>query len=616
MYFYTDGKLYTGDNRELSKSFLSGALVIATTGSDENGTVLSSGLSEGWTGLVSGGNPVPGTDYYLGNSGNIITKGSIAYSEYIVYIGRAIDTDTLDVKIRGPEPTRNQDDGTPIGEVVEWSVNSDLSDIPDGYLPCDGSAISRANYSELDSLMSAASYPWGNGDGSTTFNLPKGIFDSDWIAMPNITNAEYTINHGLKNNLAELDVQILLSKTGSESDSFEAISESSASDNWGYNLWNIDTDNIKLQTGAAGVPYLRDSDGVFSSFGLTGYYKAIVTQKTMSARSIIKVEHITTAGEPISAEQKIIDWSSTSTWTPGNSIILNHGLGVEFDKYVWQIFVRDDLVPDKLYDATYQQSYVAGYYGQRLQGIDGDLANCTLKILSSNSQYIDSSGTFQIVPTSGWSYKVVLTRILKVATYADTSFRKVYDIADATDYTFTLPDASTQLTEYIIKRRGSGAGKVTITPSGTDKIELEDQELSSLIMVGTSTLVLFPSGRNWEVKSFKGSVLIDWSSTSTWTAGNSITLNHNLDMVFDEYTGQIFVRNDSVPNKIWNVTDIETAATGIIRGQRLNGIDGDLDNCFLQLRSGNASGYITDSGAIAVVPTSGWSYKVKLKFNF
>ena len=40
---------------------------------------------------------------------------------------------------------------------------------PDGYLPCDGSAVNRTTYSRL---FSAIGTTYGVGNGSTTFNLP------------------------------------------------------------------------------------------------------------------------------------------------------------------------------------------------------------------------------------------------------------------------------------------------------------------------------------------------------------------------------------------------------------------------------------------------------------
>lgn len=41
---------------------------------------------------------------------------------------------------------------------------------PQGYLLCDGSAVSRSTYSELFNLLDTT---YGDGDGETTFNLPN-----------------------------------------------------------------------------------------------------------------------------------------------------------------------------------------------------------------------------------------------------------------------------------------------------------------------------------------------------------------------------------------------------------------------------------------------------------
>jgi len=40
------------------------------------------------------------------------------------------------------------------------------------WLPCDGSAVSRTTYAQLNSVLAAAGYPYGAGDGSSTFNVP------------------------------------------------------------------------------------------------------------------------------------------------------------------------------------------------------------------------------------------------------------------------------------------------------------------------------------------------------------------------------------------------------------------------------------------------------------
>ena len=52
-----------------------------------------------------------------------------------------------------------------IGSIIQWTSNT----IPDGFLLCDGSAVSRTTYAELFSVIGTT---YGAGDSTTTFNLP------------------------------------------------------------------------------------------------------------------------------------------------------------------------------------------------------------------------------------------------------------------------------------------------------------------------------------------------------------------------------------------------------------------------------------------------------------
>ena len=54
----------------------------------------------------------------------------------------------------------------PIGTIYAFAGNN----IPSGYLPCNGSAISRTTYADLFAVIGTT---YGSGNGSTTFNLPN-----------------------------------------------------------------------------------------------------------------------------------------------------------------------------------------------------------------------------------------------------------------------------------------------------------------------------------------------------------------------------------------------------------------------------------------------------------
>lgn len=60
--------------------------------------------------------------------------------------------------------------GMPAGVIVEWGGYISFTPAPDGWLECDGSAVSRTTYADL---FDAIGTDHGSGDGSTTFNLPS-----------------------------------------------------------------------------------------------------------------------------------------------------------------------------------------------------------------------------------------------------------------------------------------------------------------------------------------------------------------------------------------------------------------------------------------------------------
>jgi len=64
-----------------------------------------------------------------------------------------------------------QESGVPAGTISAFAGTS----VPDGWLLCDGSEISRTTYPDLFTTVGGS---WGYGDNSSTFNLPdlRGVF--------------------------------------------------------------------------------------------------------------------------------------------------------------------------------------------------------------------------------------------------------------------------------------------------------------------------------------------------------------------------------------------------------------------------------------------------------
>ena len=74
----------------------------------------------------------------------------------------------------------------PAGSIIPFA--GPVENIPAGWMLCDGSAVSRSTYANLYNAIGVA---WGNGDGSSTFNLPdlrgmflRGVAGTDTIGDP------------------------------------------------------------------------------------------------------------------------------------------------------------------------------------------------------------------------------------------------------------------------------------------------------------------------------------------------------------------------------------------------------------------------------------------------
>lgn len=95
-----------------------------------------------------------------------------------------ISGSTARVKDAGITQAKLAADVLPAGMVIAWAGTS----APTGWLLCDGSAVSRTTYANLFALMGVTH---GQGDGSTTFNLPdyRGQFLRGYIALSSIAGS-------------------------------------------------------------------------------------------------------------------------------------------------------------------------------------------------------------------------------------------------------------------------------------------------------------------------------------------------------------------------------------------------------------------------------------------
>lgn len=141
---------------------------VSNRGSLFAGSITSSGITN--TGNITTGSLVAGT----ANIGSLTASGNISASAGINLGGSKITNSSNPVDPGDLVNKAYADSigaGAPIGATFMW-----LSPvIPTGYLEANGFAVSRTTYAALFNLIGTL---YGNGDGSTTFNLPdtRGMF--------------------------------------------------------------------------------------------------------------------------------------------------------------------------------------------------------------------------------------------------------------------------------------------------------------------------------------------------------------------------------------------------------------------------------------------------------
>ena len=109
-------------------------------------------------------------------------NGSAWEQKLRIFVGKVVTTTSAATVTPYNLLSKASNSGVPTGSIEMWAgINTD---IPDGWLECNGAAISRTVYSELFAIVGTK---WGVGDGSTTFNLPSFL-----QRMP--LGADYTPN--------------------------------------------------------------------------------------------------------------------------------------------------------------------------------------------------------------------------------------------------------------------------------------------------------------------------------------------------------------------------------------------------------------------------------------
>ncbi len=129
----------------------------------------------------------------------------------------------------------------PVGCIMPFA--GPVSNIPAGWMLCDGSEVSRSTYANLYNTIGVA---WGTGNGSTTFNLPdlrgmflRGLAGTDTIGDPDapsrLANA-YGGNSG--NNVGSYQGDAIRNITGEMNGTYQLVPAGACYANGAFSVTN------------------------------------------------------------------------------------------------------------------------------------------------------------------------------------------------------------------------------------------------------------------------------------------------------------------------------------------------------------------------------------------
>lgn len=271
-------------------------------------------------------------------------------------------------------------DTLPVGTIIPYVSTSN---IPANYLYCNGSAVSRETY---EALFNVIGIQFGNGDGSTTFNLP----DFRGVVLRGLDNgkgldfeSDRVIGSYQQDYLKEHTHDLRFNNTGS----------GSTGDNDPY-INSVQNYPTYQQTA---------SSSVWSILGST--YAIENTMKNIAVSYLIKYQLSTGIEGVLSPDRTWKVIFSTTLATTQNSVTVT-GLNGDYDTlYKISGKVKNTFAGSNLYSfqcnndvtASYGWQYTRSYNGNNLEGAKGSSPNSILIGVSNNDtlDLVQFEGTLQ-----------------------------------------------------------------------------------------------------------------------------------------------------------------------------------------------------------------------------
>jgi len=295
----------------------------------------------------------------------------------------------------------------------------------------------------------------------------------------------------------------------------------------------------------------------------------------------IKAESVTPSGEVISALRYDTGALNKTAWE-NQQFSIPHNLNAHIEEILIKVFLSLDGVDGSWFEVQNTTradvNAVTADTAEGTTAYETDLNTIYIQTGADGVRYINNiTGGLSIFDASDDRYiRVVIIKPNLVTTVFDVSaLPKTYDISSS-DIEIVLPEISGVLqTKDIFWTDGDGSNKITITPSGSAKLDFGDALLDDVDGDGTGHISISSDGTNWKVKEYEDSRNVgndqiiktkNGNMTQRYfglsgSGGGFITKNVHEDFIANTYTsGGVSSVSATATNVTVKVTNKQTSS--------------------------------------------------------
>lgn len=195
---------------------------------------------------------------------------------------------------------------TPLGTINAFGG----SVAPDGWLMCQGQALSRTTYAELFAVIGTA---FGAGDGSTTFNIPD--FRGEFLRGAGTNSHTSEGDGGAVGEHQNASRHLALGSTTVGDPVTTGGISAPAPWNWGANADNFSGDKPEGESKAIVVPQSFTINTAAQYVGKHTYYKSRPTNT--SVNFIIKAKQVGIPQDLLTQFEELLDSKQLLSWGNG-----------------------------------------------------------------------------------------------------------------------------------------------------------------------------------------------------------------------------------------------------------------------------------------------------------